>query len=112
MLLMLLLMMKTIGPFKLKVKRDCVCLAGWLCCSLNNRSIFNPCFFYLLVKRFVKVAYLFSLALFILIFITQDTNNIKHSAPFEFWNGRKCFISRHTQHILFTVMWRLAYGKG
>ena len=26
--------------------------------------------------------------------------------------GRKGFISRHTQHILFTVIWRRTYGKG
>ena len=26
--------------------------------------------------------------------------------------GRKCFIYRRTQHILFTVIWRQTYGKG
>ena len=26
--------------------------------------------------------------------------------------GWKCFISRRTQHILFTVIWRQTYGKG
>ena len=25
--------------------------------------------------------------------------------------GRKCFIYRRTQHILFTVIWRRTYGK-
>ena len=25
--------------------------------------------------------------------------------------GRKCFIYRHTQHILFTVIWSQTYGK-
>ena len=25
--------------------------------------------------------------------------------------GRKCFIQRRTQHILFTVVWRRKYGK-
>ena len=24
--------------------------------------------------------------------------------------GRKCFMQRHTQHILFTVIWRQTYG--
>ena len=26
--------------------------------------------------------------------------------------GRKCFIERRTQHILFTVIWCQTYGKG
>ena len=26
--------------------------------------------------------------------------------------GRKCFIKRRTQHILFTVIWRQTYGTG
>ena len=25
---------------------------------------------------------------------------------------KKCFIYRHIQHILFTVIWRQTYGKG
>ena len=29
-----------------------------------------------------------------------------------YMEGRKCFIKRRTQHILFTVIWRQTYGRG
>ena len=34
------------------------------------------------------------------------------SRNIQSWEGRKCFIYRHTQHILFTVIWlRRRLGK-
>ena len=35
-----------------------------------------------------------------------------YSRPTVLKEGRKCFIERRTQHILFTVIWRQTYGKG
>ena len=89
----------------------CLSVSLSICFLLSSYSCLSFVVFVYFFRLCSQVFYIVGPYVYIYSFNMSISNNslgkLKNNNK-----GRKCFISRRTQHILFTVIWRRTFGKG